>query len=116
MAEKVHDIGVLRAIGVTPFGIQSCFLAQGLFIGVVGLLVGLIISYFVIQNINLIAAVFGVDPFPTESFGPEKIPTHILPWDIMLISGLTLASALIGAFYPAWRAARLNPVDCLRHE
>ena len=117
VAEKIRDIGALRALGATPAGIRRCFLAQGLFIGLFGLLAGLAVSYVFISNVNEIANFFGLDPLAAgDSFGTTKIPTVTLPCDIMMISLLTVASALAGAFFPAWRASRLNPVECLRHE
>lgn len=116
VAEKVRDIGALRALGATPAGVSACFLAQGLLIGVIGLALGLLGSYFFIANVNAIARFFGIDLFPTESFGVDRIPVHTLPHDIWLISFLTVVFATLGACVPAWRAARLNPVECLRHE
>ena len=116
VAEKVRDIGVLRALGATPAGIRGCFLAQGLFIGCLGVLAGLIISYFFIGHVNTIANACGIDPFPNDSFGVVKIPTRTLPWDVYLISAVTVFSALVGAFIPAYRASKLDPVECLRHE
>ena len=116
VAEKVRDIGALRALGATPAGIRNCFLVQGLFIGVSGLALGLLGSYFFISYVNPIALFFGVDPFPADSFGLNHIPTHTLPSDVLMISGLTIVSAVLGALLPAERAARMNPVECLRHE
>jgi lipoprotein-releasing system permease protein len=116
VAEKVRDIGALRAMGATPAGINGCFLAQGLMIGGIGLICGLIVSYFFINNVNAIANFIHFDPFPNAAFGVDKIPTRTLPQDILVISLLTLAFAILGALWPAWRASRLNPVECLRHE
>lgn len=116
VAEKVRDIGALRALGATPAGVSACFLVQGLFVGLLGLSVGLVLAYFTITNVNGIARLFGINLFPTDSFGVEAIPTVTLPADLIMISVLTVLSAVIGALLPAWRAARLNPVECLRHE
>ena len=116
VAEKGRDIGALRAIGASPSGIRGCFLMQGFYIGVLGVGVGLITSYFTITWINTIARTLGVDPFPNDSFGVDRIPTHTLPLDIYLISGVSLFFTLLGAFVPAVRASKLNPVECLRQE
>lgn len=116
VAEKLRDIGALRAMGATPAVIRGCFLAQGLFVSLFGLSLGLLLSYLMITYINPIANFFGIDPFPTVSFGVDKIPAHTLPQDVILISAFTVGFALLGTFIPAWRAARMNPVECLRRE
>jgi lipoprotein-releasing system permease protein len=116
VAEKVRDIGALRALGATPTGINGCFLLQGFFIGALGLILGLVVSYFFIGNVNAIAEFCRIDLYPGEAFGAEKIPHITLPWDVILISVLTLVAAVLGALIPAWRASSLNPVECLRHE
>jgi len=116
VAEKVRDIGALRALGATRLGVCGCFLAQGLLVGLAGLALGLLISFFFIRNVNPIARWFGLDLFPTESFGVDKIPAVTLPYDVTLISCLTVVAAVLGALLPAWWAARLDPVECLRHE
>ena len=119
VAEKVRDVGALRAMGATPGGIIACFLVQGLFIGLTGLIVGLALSYFIVGDINSIAnfaKMFGIDPYPSDQFGVERIPHVTLPFDIVVISILSIGAAVLGAIYPAYRASQLNPVECLRHE
>jgi ABC-type lipoprotein release transport system permease subunit len=116
VAEKTRDIGALRAVGATPRGICACFLAQGLAIALSGLAVGLPIALTLIHYLNPIARFFGVDVFPSSAFLINQIPTHLLPKDVILISGLTVLSGVLGALLPALRAAWLNPVECLRHE
>jgi ABC-type lipoprotein release transport system permease subunit len=54
--------------------------------------------------------------FPATDFLLDRIPTNLQVYDVILITGLTLASGVLGAFVPALRAARKNPVECLRHE
>jgi len=120
VAEKVRDIGALRAMGATPNGILACFLTQALFIGSLGLLAGLLGAFVMIANLNgiidFIAQTFHIDLFPGDAFGPDRLLTLTLPSDVVIISVLTMTSALIGAYLPALRAARMNPVECLRHE
>ncbi|MEI6231999.1 MAG: FtsX-like permease family protein [Planctomycetota bacterium] len=111
VAEKVRDIGALRAQGAAPGGILLCFLIQGLFIGVIGVGLGLGLAELFLHYMNDI-------PWLRNNLYPDedKIPYMTLNYDRFLIVGLTLFSALAGAFFPAWRASRLNPVECLRHE
>jgi ABC-type lipoprotein release transport system permease subunit len=121
VAEKVRDIGALRAIGATPAGIRACFLTQAFFIGAAGLLVGLAAAFLLIHNLNgivgFIAETLRMQIFPGDLFGPGRmLLTRTLPLDVLTISILTILSALAGAFFPALRASRMNPVECLRHE
>jgi ABC-type lipoprotein release transport system permease subunit len=111
VAEKVRDIGALRALGASPGGIMKCFLIQGFFIGAIGVVLGLAMAEVFLRNMNEIAWFRNI--YPKDS---DLIPYVTLSIDRYLIVGLTLFSALAGAFFPAWRASRLNPVECLRHE
>ena len=116
VAEKVRDIGILRAMGATRHGIRACFLAQGLIIALAGLATGVPLGLLFVRYVNEIAALCGVEVFPQSQFLIDRIPTHVLPFDVALIAGLTLLAGFLGALIPAWRASRLDPVECLRHE
>jgi len=126
VAEKTRDIGTLRALGATHRGILACFVFQGLLIAIIGLALGLPLAKVFVAYINEIeagvsnfVALFGFENFhvfPVSDFLLPSIPTNLRNYDIMLITVLTLASGLLGAFIPALRAARRNPVECLRHE
>jgi len=126
VAEKTREIGTLRALGATPGGIIACFLMQGFVIAFVGLLIGLPLGAAAALYVNnleawasdfvswLIGQPFRV--FPSSDYLLTEIPVRMLPFDFFLISALTLGSCVLGAFLPAWRAGRANPVECLRHE
>ncbi|HEY3325031.1 MAG TPA: FtsX-like permease family protein [Planctomycetota bacterium] len=124
VAEKVRDIGALRAMGATPTGIKACFLAQGLLVGTLGVAVGLLGAWLLIHYLTPIVdflthvawMLFGVRISLGDMFGPEGILTRTLPMDVAAISILAILSALFGALLPARRASLLNPVECLRHE
>lgn len=116
VAEKVRDIGVLRAMGATPRGILALFLVQGLSITLAGLAVGLPLAVLLTRNLNELEKAFQVNIFPKAAFLIETIPSRLLPQDVVLIVVLTLGAGFLGALYPAWKASRLDPVECLRHE
>ena len=115
VAEKVRDIGALRALGASPGGILKSFLIQGFFIGALGVFLGLGMAELILRNMNEIPFIRD-NVYPDEAFAVSRIPYVTLNYDRFLIVGLTIFSALAGAFFPAWRASRLNPVECLRHE
>jgi lipoprotein-releasing system permease protein len=120
VAEKIRDIGTLRALGCTPGQIRMIFLGQALLIGVAGCAAGVLFALLLIGNLNSIlqflSESLNLQLFPPDLFGPNRVLTRVLPLDVVLICGLTLAFSLLGALLPAVRASRLNPVECLRHE
>ncbi len=111
VAEKVRDIGALRALGASPGGIMLCFLIQGFIIGAMGVGLGLAMAETFLRHMNEIAWIR--DAIPKDS---DNIAYVTLNYDRLLIAVCTLVSSLAGAFFPAWRASRMNPVECLRHE
>src|SRR5205085_2850271 len=100
VAEKTRDIGALRALGATRASISACFLAQGLFISLCGLGLGLPIGLLFIKYLNpiekLFADVVGFHVLPASDFLVKEIPTLLTMDDLALIVGLTLAAGLCG--------------------
>ena len=78
VVEKTKDIGIIKSVGATSTGVAGIFLGYGLAIGVVGSLLGLLISYLIIHNINELHAwlgkKFGVEIWNPEVYLFDKIP------------------------------------------
>ena len=100
VTERIREIGLRMAIGATPANILSQFILESVLLSTVGGGVGVALGVFGSQSIG-----------------------EVLGWPILVETGSTavafLFSAFVGmffGFYPAWRASRLNPIDCLRYE
>jgi lipoprotein-releasing system permease protein len=110
--DKTREIGILRAMGMKASSIRRVFFAQGLFIGVVGtvagLLIGLIASELIGQRklIKLDPSIYFIDHLP--------VTTEVR--DVIVIILASLAVAAIATIYPARQASRLFPVEAIRHE
>jgi lipoprotein-releasing system permease protein len=110
--EKTRDIAVLRSLGVKKKQIRGIFITQGLLIGVIGTLVGLVIGYALAwageryHFISLSAEVYSIDYVP---FAPRWIHG-------VLVAALALGVSLIATLYPSWSASRVSPAEALRYE
>jgi lipoprotein-releasing system permease protein len=112
VTDKTREIGILRAMGMPARSIRRIFFAQGIVIGIVGtfggLLIGLLAS-LMIDRYKLIA----LDP---SVYFIDHLPVATQPLDV---ASIVLASLLIAAaatLYPARQAAKLFPVEAIRHE
>lgn len=118
--EKRRDIGILRTLGSSTGSILLIFILQGLFIGVIGTLIGLILGILIAMNINpiaeFIANLLGWDLFNSTIYYFEGIPVAIIPFDIACIVISAILLTFISTLYPAYSAARVNPVDAIRYE
>jgi lipoprotein-releasing system permease protein len=120
VVEKTRDIGILKSLGARASGIAGIFLGYGLFLGIVGAGAGLALGLAIAMNINTIRA--GVEWMTGERvFDPSiyyffKIPTIIDPVTISWIVAGAIGIAVASSVLPALRAARLHPVEALRHE
>jgi lipoprotein-releasing system permease protein len=120
VVEKTRDIGILKSLGAGATGIAGIFLGYGLFLGLVGAGAGLALGLAIVTNINRIRA--GVEWLTGEKvFDPSiyyffKIPTIIDPFTIAWIIAGAVGIAVAASVLPALRAARLHPVEALRHD
>ncbi len=117
VTQKVRDIGVLTALGATPHGVQMIFLTSGLAIALVGCALGAgagIASAVYLNPINDFARVtFGRELFPTDVYALDRIPYQLDPRWIMQVLIAATVLALVVAWLPARRAAKLHPVEAL---
>lgn len=110
--DKTREIGILKAMGMPAKAIRRLFLVQGLVIGLVGTGLGLLLG---------LGAGIIVDRYKLISLNPsvyfiDHLPVTIEPFDVLWIAAASLAIAALATLYPAQQAARLYPVEAIRHE
>lgn len=118
--EKTKDIGILKSMGASNFSMGTVFVFLGFLIGLFGTSIGLaggLGIVYKLENIEQwVSKVFGYKLFPPDIYYFDKIPTRVNFFDISLIAFCAIILSVISAWYPAWRAARLNPIDAIRYE
>lgn len=120
VVEKTRDIGILKSLGASSFGVQAIFLGYGLALGIFGSGIGLILGLIFVRYINEIADFLGTltgrPLFDPEIYYFYRIPTIVEPATVAWIVGGAIAIAVLASIIPALRAARLHPVQALRYE
>jgi lipoprotein-releasing system permease protein len=118
--DKSSDIAIMRTMGATQFAIMRIFVITGASIGVVGTLIGFVAGTLVCLNIERIHRflvwLLHVDVFNPEIYFLSKLPAEMSLGETTAVVVLALTLSLLATLYPAWRAARLDPVEALRYE
>ena len=120
VVRKTREIGLLGALGARPRHVAACFCAQGLFIGLFGTLLGLGLGFcalYVRNDVVLgLARLTQRQEVLQRFYQFSELPYHVDGHDIALIVVLTIVISTLAGLLPAWRAARLKPVEALRSE
>jgi lipoprotein-releasing system permease protein len=120
VVQKTHEIGILKALGASNTQIMSLFLFQSTFVGAlgvgVGFAVGLTALHWRNEFLSLMNRVTGFDLLPAGIYQIYDLPVLIIPSDLLVIGVGSLLISLGAGVIPALIAARMRPVDALRHE
>jgi lipoprotein-releasing system permease protein len=120
VVRKTREIGLLGALGGKSRHVAACFCAQGFFIGVCGTVVGLGLGFglLAIRNdiVHWIARALQREEELRRFYQFSDLPAHTVPSDVLKIVVFTIVISTLAGLLPAWRAARLKPVEALRSE
>ncbi|EPF78801.1 hypothetical protein L271_01303 [Brucella abortus 01-0065] len=118
--DKGHDIAILRTMGATRGAVMRIFLMTGAAIGVTGTVAGVILGVVVCLNVERLREFFswlsGTTLFNPELYFLSQIPAKMDPGETLSVIVMALVLSFIATIFPAWRAAKLDPVEALRYE
>ena len=118
--DKGRDIAILRTMGATRAMILRVFLLSGASIGIFGTVTGLLLGVGFAANIKTIQGwvedLVGAKVFDPEIYFLTNLPAVIDWTEVISVVAMALCLSFLATIYPAWRAARLDPVEALRYE
>ncbi len=112
VTDRARDIAVLMAMGARREQVRTVFFLQGLTIGAIGTLVGLIVGYLAAW----IVGTYKLIPLDPEIYSVPFVPFHANAFDALWIAAAALAICAIATLVPARAASRIPPVEILRYE
>lgn len=118
--DKTHDIAIMRTMGASSLSMLKIFVLTGASIGIAGTLVGAALGISFALNIESIRqfleGLTGTELFSDEIYFLSQLPAKIEWSEVWAVIGMALFLSFAATVYPAWRAARLDPVEALRYE
>ena len=118
--DKGRDIAILRTMGATRGMVMRIFLLAGASVGIIGTAAGFALGVAFAGNIETIRqwiqGLTGTELFAAEIYFLSQLPSVVETSDVISVVGMSLGLSFLATLYPAWRAARLDPVEALRYE
>lgn len=117
VTERTREIGVMKAIGANPKLIQRLFLMESAWIGIVGTVLAVVISYGVSIVSNYVLPMIVAAALGEEDLGGMNVTFSIIPWQLVVIASvISISVAMISGWRPARKATKIDVINALRQE
>lgn len=110
--EKTKDIAVLMSMGAKKRQVRRIFIAQGMLVGVIGTVLGLIVGY----GLAFIGGKYHLISLSAEVYSIDYVPFVARAIDGFWVAAVSLGVSFVATLYPSWSAARVLPAEALRYE
>ena len=118
--DKGRDIAIMRTMGASRRSMTKIFMLTGASIGFIGTASGALLGILFALNIEAIRQAIqrltNTELFSAEIYFLSKLPAEVEWHEVALVVGMAFIISILATLYPAWRAARLDPVEALRYE
>ncbi len=113
VAEKKHEIAVLKTLGASRSRIVSIFVCSGVMFGlrgsIIGTVFGSVIALLLTPLMQSVENIFGFKFLNPDVYFVDFIPSSLNPYDIILVLITALTMSALASFYPAWKASKVDP-------
>ena len=120
VAQKRGSIAVMRMMGTSSWSIQQIFLTQGIMVGVIGIILGLVIgvplSLYIGDLVALIERLVGAELFSADLYYVSQLPSVLQLGDLIVVVVFSFIVSVLAAWIPSMRAAKIAPAEALRYE
>lgn len=107
VTHKRRNIGIMRALGASKDAVRRVFLWQGVFLGLVGMILGAVLSF------TLLVLIQYAYEFP-DIYYVRMVPVEVRPWSVVAVYIVATVLVVIATLYPSWKATELDPVEAMR--
>ena len=120
VTDKQSEIAILRTIGATPSTILWVFIVQGMMVGFVGTLLGLLGGLLLASNattiVNALQSFFNTQILSSNIYFVDYLPSKIMFSDLWQICAMAMLMSFVATIYPAWRASKTVIAEALHYE
>jgi len=120
VTDKQTDIAILRTMGLTSGQVMWVFIVQGIFIGALGSIIGLILGVLGALNVSAVIAwfekVLNIQFLNADVYFISYLPSELIWQDVKTIMISAFIMTVLATIYPAWRASKVQPAEALRYE
>ena len=111
--ERTREIGIMKAIGAENKDVMSVFIIEGMLVSIVGGIIGILLGIFGSQAMASILSGMGAGGPPGSNMTLTPVITL---YSIVLAVSVSLIVGVVSSLYPAWKAARMSPIEAVRYE
>ncbi len=118
--DKQAEIAIMRTIGATPGMILWVFIVQGMMVGIMGTLFGVLAGLLLASNatsiVNALQSFFDIHMLSSNIYFVDYLPSKILMSDLWVVCSMALLMSFVATIYPAWRASKTVIAEALHYE